>query len=230
MKDIIKLFKNNKENVLRLVYIIPILFSVIVSINHVIKWYEIANPDMWAVFLSIGVEVAALATVVAIIFSKPGWHIYSLFILVTLIQFIGNIFYSYQYIDVNGEQFTLWVEFFDTVFGERTIIWNRMLLATLTGASTPLISLLSLNLLVRVELRGDEGETKEILTQHKTNIVNEKEVLNKNDKKTDNKKVEIFNIKEPQKTNNNKKVVDENNVKVVEKNINNENSRIRIKK
>ena len=48
--------------------------------------------------------------------------------------------------------------------------------------------------------------------------------------KTDNKKVEIFNIKEPQKTNNNKKVVDENNVKVVEKNINNENSRIRIKK
>ena len=47
-------------------FLIPIVTVAIVSISHVTKWYGISNPVSWAVYLSIGIEIAALSALAAI--------------------------------------------------------------------------------------------------------------------------------------------------------------------
>ena len=42
-------------------FLIPILLVAFVSISHVTTFYNLANPFSWAIYLSIAVEIAALA-------------------------------------------------------------------------------------------------------------------------------------------------------------------------
>jgi hypothetical protein len=45
-----------------------------------------------------------------------GRNVYLPFGIVTLIQLVGNVFYSYQYIDENSEQFKDWMELSNVFF------------------------------------------------------------------------------------------------------------------
>ena len=78
-------------------FLIPIITVAIVSISHVTKWYGISNPVSWAVYLSIGIEIAALSALAAIS-ANMGKKVYFPFAIVTLVQFIGNVFFAYSYI------------------------------------------------------------------------------------------------------------------------------------
>ena len=68
----------------------------------------------WAIYLSVGIEIAALSALAAIS-AQMGRKVYFPFGIVTLIQFIGNIFFAYQYIDINSEMFKDWVDLVDPV-------------------------------------------------------------------------------------------------------------------
>jgi hypothetical protein len=68
-----------------------------------------ANPINWAIYLSIAIEVGAITALVAATNRIKG-GIWFMFGLVTFIQMVGNIFYSYKEIDANGELFKSWVE------------------------------------------------------------------------------------------------------------------------
>ncbi len=85
-------------------FLIPIITVAIVSISHVTKWYGISNPLSWSVYLSIGIEIAALSALAAIS-ADMGKKVYFPFAIVTIIQFIGNIFFAYSYIDLNSQGF-----------------------------------------------------------------------------------------------------------------------------
>ena len=89
-------------------FLIPIITVAIVSISHVTKWYGISNPVSWAVYLSIGIEIAALSALAAIS-ANMGKKVYFPFAIVTLVQFIGNIFFAYSYIDITSKSFQDWV-------------------------------------------------------------------------------------------------------------------------
>jgi hypothetical protein len=71
----------------------------VVSISHVTQWYGLSNPFTWAIYLSVGIEIAALSALAAIS-ANMGKKIYFPFGIVTLIQFIGNIFFAYSFIDI----------------------------------------------------------------------------------------------------------------------------------
>jgi hypothetical protein len=178
----LKWFIKNKIPLLRLTYMIPIIFSVIVSINHVITWYSIGNPLTWSVYLSVSIEVAALITLVALIFGKPGINIVLPFIVITLIQFIGNIFYSYAFIDITSNTFILWKNFITTI-STNVIDINiiRFWLAVLEGASAPLLSLFSLNILINFE----EKLRKDKINNIKETIINEPNIKESNIKEVD---------------------------------------------
>ena len=96
--------QKNFKKIIYIAFLVPILAVAGVSISHVTTWYGLSNPMSWAVYLSIGIEIAALSAVAAIS-AKMGKKVYIPFGIVTLIQFIGNIFFAYQYIDVNSESF-----------------------------------------------------------------------------------------------------------------------------
>jgi len=146
-------FKKNYKSIIITSYIIPILFAAGVSIAHVIAWYGLTNPVSWAIYLSVGVEIAALSSLAGITI-RVNKAVYIPFGIVTLIQFIGNIFYSYQFIDTTSKIFGQWVELVDPIFTSfgwvdaGDLIGHKRILALLAGGFVPLISLFFLHLLV----------------------------------------------------------------------------------
>jgi hypothetical protein len=141
--------------------LVPILAVAGVSISHVTTWYGLSNPLSWAIYLSIGIEIAALSAVAAIS-AKMGKKVYIPFGIVTLIQFIGNIFFAYQYINVDSQQFKDWVELVDPVVSYLGVdsgdpIGHKRFLALFAGGMLPIISLSFLHMLVKFE---EEGKTE----------------------------------------------------------------------
>jgi hypothetical protein len=127
----------------------------VVSISHVTKWYGLSNPVSWAIYLSVGIEIAALSALAAIS-AQMGKKVYFPFAIVTLIQFIGNIFFAYQFIDVNGQSFKDWVDMVDPIVSFLGVesgdpIGHKRFLALFSGGMLPIISLSFLHMLVKFE-------------------------------------------------------------------------------
>ena len=100
-------FNKNYKTIIISAFLIPIITVAIVSISHVTKWYGISNPFTWAVYLSIGVEIAALSALAAIS-ADMGKKVYCPFGIVTLVQFIGNNFaemYKWKGLDNSEEDY-----------------------------------------------------------------------------------------------------------------------------
>lgn len=152
--------QRNFRTIIYIAFLVPILAVAGVSISHVTTWFGISNPFTWAIYLSIGVEIAALSAVAAIS-AKMGKKVYLPFGIVTLLQFIGNIFFAYQYIDVNGQLFKDWVEMVDPLVSYLGVesgdpIGHKRFLALFAGGMLPIISLSFLHMLVKFE---EEGKT-----------------------------------------------------------------------
>ena len=160
--------QKNFKKILYVAFLVPILTVAGVSISHVTTWYGLSNPLSWAVYLSIGVEIAALSALAAIS-AKMGKKVYFPFGIVTLIQFIGNIFFAYQYINVNSPEFKDWVDLVDPIVSYLGVesgdpIGHKRFLALFSGGMLPLISLSFLHMLVKFE----EEEKKNVSTEPET--------------------------------------------------------------
>lgn len=147
--------QRNFKTIIYIAFLVPILTVAVVSISHVTKWYGISNPLSWAIYLSIGIEIAALSALAAIS-AQMGKKVYFPFIIVTLIQFIGNIFFAYQYIDLNSQSFKDWVDMVDPLVSYLGVesgdpIGHKRFLALFAGGMLPIISLSFLHMLVKFE-------------------------------------------------------------------------------
>jgi hypothetical protein len=152
MKNVWKWIKDNPN---RAMFLVPILLVAGISISHVVSWYNIANPFNWAVYLSIAIEVGAMTALVAAT-NKIKGGVWIMFILVTIIQMIGNIFYSFKQIDSNGDLFKSWVELTSPVWEALgtepgDVISLKRWLAFLEGGLLPIISLTSLHFFVKYD-------------------------------------------------------------------------------
>ena len=153
--------QRNFKKIIYIAFLVPILAVAGVSISHVTTWYGLSNPFSWAIYLSVGIEIAALSAVAAIS-AKMGKKVYIPFGIVTLIQFIGNIFFAYQYIDVDAKAFKDWVDLVDPVVSYLGVdsgdpIGHKRFLALFAGGMLPIISLSFLHMLVKFE---EEGKTE----------------------------------------------------------------------
>lgn len=168
--------KKNKSSIIRVMFIIPILLVAAISISHVVSWYDMANPISWAIYLSIAVEIAAMTALSAASVKVKGFSVWMVFGIVTLIQFMGNIFFSYKEINLNDANFKSWVELVTPVFDMVGLdssdpITHKRWLALLTGGLLPLISLTCLHFFIKYGGVDDDVESK-------------KEVINEIDKDT----------------------------------------------
>jgi hypothetical protein len=146
-------FSKNYKTVIVLAFLIPIITVAVVSISHVTKWFGISNPISWAVYLSFGIEIAALSALAAIS-AQMGKKVYFPFGLVTLIQFIGNIYFAYDYINITSESFVSWVELTAPLLelmgvDATDMVGHRRFLAVFAGGILPFISLSFLHMLVQ---------------------------------------------------------------------------------
>ena len=170
-----------KKFELKYVFLLPIILTMIVSISHVMVWYSLSNPFVWSVFMSISIEVGAMAALVAATKKIKGgvWMVFSL---VTLIQMIGNIFFSYKEIDSNGELFKAWMELTSPVWESlgsdiTDIVAQKRWLAFLEGGLLPIISLTSLHFFIKYEDREKkEDEVRETIIEKEIPVEVIKEV------------------------------------------------------
>lgn len=161
-------FQKNFKTIIYTAFLVPIITVAIVSISHVTKWYGISNPVSWAIYLSVGIEIAALSALAAIS-AQMGKKVYFPFGIVTLIQFIGNIFFAYQFIDINGQTFKDWVDMVDPLVSylgveSGDMIGHKRFLALFSGGMLPLISLSFLHMLVKFE-EEEKNKVKDIVPQ-----------------------------------------------------------------
>lgn len=147
--------QKNFKTIIYSAFLVPIITVAIVSISHVTKWYGISNPLSWAIYLSVGIEIAALSALAAIA-AQMGKKVYFPFVIVTLIQFLGNIYFAYSYIDVASQSFKDWVDMVDPIVSflgveSGDMIGHKRFLALFAGGMLPLISLSFLHMLVKFE-------------------------------------------------------------------------------
>jgi hypothetical protein len=169
---------SNLRTIIITSFLIPILLVAFVSIAHVTTWYEISNPVSWAIYLSAAIEIAALGALAGLSVNM-GRFIYVPFGIVTLIQFIGNIFFSFSFIDVNSKMFQDWVLMVGPVFEPMGVESNdltahRRILSFFAGGFLPLISLTFAHMLVKFsEESSNIEETKPEVTNRTTTVKNE---------------------------------------------------------
>lgn len=152
--------KEHKKGIIRGMFLVPILLVMIISISHVVSWYNIANPFSWAIYLSVAIEIAAMSSIAAASVKVKG-GVWLVFIIVTLIQFIGNIFFCYNEINSNSQNFKSWVELTGPIFeslGSDIVdtIAQKRWLALLEGGLLPIISLASLHFFIKYGGIDDE--------------------------------------------------------------------------
>lgn len=138
-----------RETLIRNSFLLPILLVVIISISHVVSWYDIGNPFSWAIYLSIAIEIFALASISAASIKINRTSVWFLFSLVTSIQIIGNIFFEYNDIDPNESGFKSWMELVQPLFDDWSPTDHRRLLAAIQGGLLPLMSLSALHYYIK---------------------------------------------------------------------------------
>ena len=171
MRDLFKWIKNNP---IRSMFLVPILLVAGISISHVVSWYDLSNPFVWAVYLSIAIEVGAMTALIAATNRIKG-GVWFMFGLVTFIQMVGNIFFSFKEIDPNSDLFKAWVELSAPVwesFGSdlEDVTALKRWLAFLEGGLLPIISLTSLHFFVKytenqIENAEKKSETVEVIKE-----------------------------------------------------------------
>lgn len=160
--------KLKKFNWTKNMFLVPILLVAGISISHVVSWYDMANPISWAIYLSIAIEVGAMTSLIAATKKIKG-GVWFMFGLVTFIQMMGNIFYSYVQIDEAGDLFKNWVELTSPIFemmgtDSTDIIPDKRWLALLEGGFLPLISLTALHFYIKYDdgTNIDEGRIPKV--------------------------------------------------------------------
>lgn len=180
----------NLEKIVYFAFLVPIVTVAIVSISHVTSWYGLTNNSTWSIYLSFGVEIAALSALAAISVHM-GKNVYIPFGIVTLIQLVGNVFYSYQYIDESSKQFKDWVElsnvFFQYIIDEDDIVGHKRILAVFSGGLLPVISLSFLHMLVKLR---DKDKLQDDINSPTLNDDDELEALSKEVGKIEAKEVQ----------------------------------------
>lgn len=177
----------NYKTIIITAFLIPIITVAVVSISHVTQWYGISNPITWAIYLSVGIEIAALSALAAISVDM-GRKVYFPFIIVTLIQFIGNIFFSYSFIDISGQSFKNWVELVSPLLEFMGVeptdfIGHKRFLALFAGGMLPIISLSFLHMLVKYT--EDERKKNEKIIEDEYKHMIDDGILEKEIKKHD---------------------------------------------
>lgn len=112
------------------------LVSVISTI-HVIDFFELSNPYWLAVSLAIGFELGAAASLASLVIldKMNKGLVWALFITITLMQMQGNMYYAFT----NLEDFQSWSELFNLI--EEDLIYQKRILAFVSGAILPLVAL-----------------------------------------------------------------------------------------
>lgn len=159
---------SKKDNIVKwsIVSIFVALYTMVsvISTIHVIDFFRLSNPEWLAVTLAIAFEVGAAACLGAIVIldKTSRWLVWALFVLITGMQMMGNMYYAYTHL----QDFQGWIELF--ALNEEEPIFQKRILSIVSGAILPIVALGFIKSLVdyirpsngsdEVEYRKPEGD------------------------------------------------------------------------
>ena len=152
----------NKDNLVRRgvigTFVLLYLLVSVISTIHVIDFFEMSNPYWLAVTLAIGFELGAAASLASLVVLKKmnKGLVWALFITITLMQMQGNMYYAFK----NLQDFQGWSELFNLI--EEEVIYQKRVLAFVSGAILPLVALGFIKSLVDY-IKPEEKEEEEEL-------------------------------------------------------------------
>lgn len=113
------------------------LLTSTISTIHVVSFFELSNATWLAITLAIAFEIGAAASLASLIVLEKmnRGMVYLLFIVLTLMQAMGNTFYAYSHL----HNFQGWIELFGLTDYE--VIEQKRILAIVSGAVLPLVAL-----------------------------------------------------------------------------------------
>ena len=113
------------------------LIVSIISTIHVVEFFDLTNPKWLSVSLAIAFEVGAAASLASLIAldKMNKFLVWSLFIVLTCMQAMGNTYYAY----INIQDFSKWSELFGLF--EEDLIFQKRMLSIISGAILPLVAL-----------------------------------------------------------------------------------------
>jgi hypothetical protein len=131
-----------------------LLVSVISTI-HVIDFFKLSNPDWLAISLAVAFEVGAAASLASLVtLDKMNKGIvWGLFIILTLMQAMGNTYYAYTHL----KDFQGWIELFGLT--EEDLIYQKRVLSMVSGAILPIVALGFIKSLVDYIKPSDDSAT-----------------------------------------------------------------------
>jgi len=130
-----------RDNIVKwsIVSIFVVLYALVSAIStiHVIDFFRLSNPNWLAITLAIAFEIGAAACLGAIVIldKTSRWLVWTLFILITGMQMMGNMYYAYTHL-IN---FQSWSELFG--LNEEELIYQKRILSIVSGAILPIVAL-----------------------------------------------------------------------------------------
>jgi len=132
---------NKRDNIIKWtivsIFVGLYLMVSLISTIHVIDFFRLSNPNWLAITLAIAFEVGAAASLAAIIIldKTNRFIVWSLFILITGIQMMGNMYYAYTHLI----DYMSWVELFGLI--EEEPIFQKRVISFVSGGILPIIAL-----------------------------------------------------------------------------------------
>lgn len=161
--------------------ILTILFSILylsvgfVSTYHAINFFSISNEPWLAIILAVAFEVGQAAVLFSLLVSKSKKTMpWILMGVLTLVQVLGNIFSSYQYMVINNQDMIKY--FTDSVLfylQDPNPQVNQVMISYITGAILPIVSLCMTSMVVDVS--GVEKSNNNDVTIEKSEEENTEE-------------------------------------------------------
>ena len=144
----------------------------VISTIHVIDFFKLSNPDWLAITLAIAFEIGAAASLGAIVILNKTSKalVWMLFILITGMQVMGNMYYAYTHL----KEFQGWIELFGLV--DEEIIAQKRILSIVSGAILPIVALGFIKSLVDYIRPSEETTEVKINDQITDSVTQIKEV------------------------------------------------------
>jgi hypothetical protein len=132
--------------------IVPAISSL-VSTYHIVDFFQLGNFTSMAILLAVAFELGAIASALSL----------TMFIVLTLFQMIGNVYYTYSFIVTKEVTDATWlstaIDFLNYFSEWESFTDQRMFLSMLIGIPIPLISLAFLKTLVDYVGNSDSKDT-----------------------------------------------------------------------
>ena len=203
--------KLRNKNTIRWLVAIPFAASII-SMIHIVSFFELGNPNWMSIALAITFEIAALASLISFtildVLKGTRWSLYFIFVILFFMQMVGNVYYSFDYVTIKlietGNWMVVFKEFLDTTVNLFTDelpnpSYTKYILSCAIGMPIPLISLSFIHILVKyLDKTDSDTKSEEVETEGDTKSEEvETEGNTKSEVNTEAEEPKVEKVEEP---------------------------------